>query len=1120
MKIKDLSKLDKNENPLEVEGSSLALNRYTTVDNKYYDVSEKISRANNSETSGTIFQNNGIIEKENIEENSIKDFSPVSQSKDGKNYYVVDHPDGVKAEARFIEMKRLNVYTEKGDTNVVNYDETANHKSMIKGGFSGYAANQDENNDDFSSLSSASTNSLKILKNAALSSTNIGGVGTQINDLINSLTNTDETNFDIANEKVLKWKKENYKQIHTSDYKESQYYNSITNLANTQNKLLRGDLGYTASFSATGQNLLAKFGDNDYEEDAEELLDLNLVGQYNMYTAKPGTKVKTKPLESGKDYPVLFGSKAEVSKYREEQDGSDNRINSLSEEIPSFNGKDGHGTLERSTITAFTPSKVSDAQARMIAMLKYRNSYWQTIGCIYVKPFYSSSNGFENFSIPFEFKPEISEGGLSARYQAETLLNRLGAMQIYTGTDLSTLSLTTTYLALAPDDPTTDECGRQHNTNAWEFYWTNNRIEELEWKLRSLVFPALKNGSSGYLVKPPIVQILIGDEDENPTVGTLYKYPNNFGDNSSYSLRSDYIRVSNQRGNEWKKYVVSSIQIDKIDQDIMSYPSLYAYSPTKREGQENDGIAANVYTADEFGQAQLSASSNTTIEYEDRIADTPRSSLGSHVARRRGFKATLQLVEVTENFLDIVPDFRAYYDAAKYLASKADLVSNSTSTLMGASLKDAQDILDSLTADANTLETQSGELEESIKAQLEKAYIIAKNYYLPNEAIFGYYKAIYMIVNDKLGSWDLGWTDDNYKFEHITENASFAKNQDNKEIDSVTSVYNPKNITTITIKDNIIISSSIGSYIKEDKSSKGAAYNELELKFYEVCPFEDKASSSLGYLTNANLVSYLDQYFYNYGKLKSVEAGGNKYTYNYLKKLLSAFEKGGKIFGLTDNGKQVTITTIPSVKTVVSMINNSFTSLVSNYKLLTTSVKSVIPDTSFSENKITSLSAELINNEIVAKINNEGSTLDLNSTNCYKEWIKFITDNASAFTDPITFYTKTALKSAYETIMKPYDNAPATSTIENFGSNYGSNYGKDVDMKSSTVFVDQEYNGDGNRKKGLVNITETDVSKLSGFDPERSVVYLGVKKAYSERSLSSVQKEISEQEENVSNAKE
>ena len=1037
MKIRDLSKVDKDGNPLEIVSDSFTVRRYVNVGGKYYDSDDSVVHESSAVTSGTIFQNDGVIELEDTKENSTVDFDPITQ----------------------------------GENNV-------NLGEMITSNMGGYASNQDKNTDDFTNLDSIGENTLEALKYAGLSATNIGGIGTEVDKIVKGATDQPtQSAFDIANQKVVAWKEKAYKQIHINDFKESQYYNDVSNLANTQNKYKRGSLGYSSDITDIAQNLLAKLGDNDYQESAEELMDLNFAGEYNMYSDKPGAVVKSKPLDSGKEYPTTKVYK-EISNYRDSENKYDNRVFALQNdhEIQEFNIGKG---IDNRPENPFSPRKLSDAQARMISILKYKNTFLTELGCLYVKPWYNS-DGLKNFYVPFEFKPEISEGNMAAKYQAENLLNRLGSMMVYTGTELSTLTLSTTYIALAPDFPEQDELSRQHNVNAWEFNWTNNRLEEIEYKLRSLVFPDLLNGTNGSILKPPIVQILIGGEKENPNVGTLYKYPS---DDAKYFkiTSSDDRRI-------WKKYVVTSVQIDNLN-DVMSYPSLYVYTPNKRLGFENDGISANVTTA-------LTVSSESNINYtttngvksaDEGSSTETKTTEGNYIVRRRGFKVTLQLAEVTENFLDIVPDFKAYYDAFTNLETNANLTKTYANENMYNNLRNAKDVL---TAEADTLFANTGTLEERIKELLEKAYVIAKNYYEPDEAILTSLKTILKLT----GADDTEYKSKYPNWDNIKTNVKFAKINNIGSEKGRTSiyVYNNEYRSGASKQDTTITH----SFCK--KPNNGKDYN-FEGIFYD-CPFKVNLSESLD-LNNKNLLTYLFHYFKNYSELKKLLENNDNNEIpstrveKYIKELIKAFEKGGKIFVYNERGSWVNICEVPSVKSIVQMLNNSLNALNNNYNSLENKIKNIALKYTTQKDEDRPPKSFTIDENLHLKTDKDSDIYLADAIDSSCKWTEpMITYlNSERWIYPFSnYYSKNNLKDSYEKIiMKAKDDWPTTNTLNIFNTNYKEN---DTFLPCEK-FISWEY--DGNKDKeiaGISTIRETDENKLgTQYDQQYSVARLAVK---------------------------
>lgn len=1073
MRIKDLSKKDSSGLPLDIEtGTSYELKRYTTVGDLYYQNDEKIlERENKTPTEGTIFQNDGIIEKENIPENTLKDFKPVSQSNTPHNYYEEEHPDKVSASARFSEMNRGDIFIKKGDVNIENPEEDANHKDLIKSGFEYLTSNQDENNDKLDE-----EETWEMLGKAGLSAINFNGVidfGEDIYKAIEEYNNENPTisKFDEANQKLISWKENRYKQIHMNDYKKSQYYTDMTNMANTQHKLQRGSLGYSSNFSQIGQNILKQFGDNDIPEDADEILSLNLSGEYNLTTDKPGTKIKAK--DNVTNF-ITGNAKSEnkdnINNYRDNNEERD--IKEFSKELKNRN----NGDYLTSTDAAekFSPMKLSDAQARMITMLKNKNTFMKTIGCIYVKPFYSSES-FNQFTIPFEFKPEISEGATTAKYAAENLLNRLGSMQVYSGTELSTLTLTTTYIALAPDEITdTSNTGAQHAVNAWEYYWTNNKLEEVELQLRSLVFPSV-NEKSGYLVKPPIVQIKMGGEKDNPSVGDLYKYPN-------VNLEK-YLKISSREGNRYKKFVVTSVQIDKLDNnDIYEAPSLYTYSSKARENQEDDGLSAHISPINSSGKAV------------EELAEG--ESLGYYGFRKRGFKVTLQMTEVTENFLDIVPDFRAYYDAWRDKSDQTNPAPFKLEDNFG------KEVIDSLTATANELASQLGNLEEKLKAELEKAYAIGKSYLkAPDVAIWGNAITASIITGNNIKTTTEN-IDPIIKKEIEDYEKYFVSSANGIRMDLVPKNYLYKqsygpslNVETATIivgynylrseyseistspveiegytraTENIGAPVGTNLYVKIDRKSLiynsknplGALNTVINIP---ITSFEIDEKKCFANLYNVNLINYFNELLDSYNKLLDLDISKitDKKVKACLEELLKTFENGGAVYGLGEKGTKIKLTTIPSIETCRKMIENTLTLFTKEIKTLITNVNNLTPIKSneylkIGENKINSISVNI--SRTIKTSNNitfEANVMFENQEHRYfivfnelKENIPYLKD---ALKNLVSYITKDGLAKIYNTKMKSINEIPQASSVNIFESNY-----KD---KTSEKFIEEQFYG-------------------------------------------------------------
>lgn len=280
-----------------------------------------------------------------------------------------------------------------------------------------------------------------------------------------------------------------------------------------------------------------------------------------------------------------------------------------------------HKTYEEDKLSELEPNNKSFEEAEVIDYLKNKNNFNKQVGRIHVKPV----AGTLAFDIPFEYSPQISSEQVNASYVSEKLMNKIGQFFVYTGTMLSQINLTLEYEALSPDsyeEIAKDNLGKQFATDTWEYYWTNRRINEMEYKIRSLVLPDVTNSSSSIIV-PPIIEIILANPGAR--VRDLYRYPDNVG----RSAGKKYLSVTKTLGDMdiYKKYIVTSVQIEYKNKDVQ-YASYYG---------------RNIASDDLLG-------------IEPNIAP---------LSYRRGFKASIQCTEITANFLDVAPDYAAYYDAWK-----------------------------------------------------------------------------------------------------------------------------------------------------------------------------------------------------------------------------------------------------------------------------------------------------------------------------------------------------------------------------------------------------------------------------------------------------------------------
>lgn len=521
----------------------------------------------------------------------------------------------------------------------------------------------------------------------------------------------------------------------------------------------------------TVSNILGDFGvggsnfsDAAWNTEVDELAVLNTVTKDTMYTSKPGVRFKAKPEvienitgntesakifgskrynKEGEVYKTFYGTAIEKLRSQQVEASKLSKIRTL-----VLNGKVEFSkkkleysivksreagdlisvTNDESNLTwNFSDevlSNLSDEEAKMIAALKQRNTFNKSLGCIYIRPFYQTdvkdyaSDNFGNLQIPFEFNPNISETPMQANYQTETLLGRLGQYHIFTGTNLSQLSIELQYQSLAPDtldDYDMKNIGRQYSTDAWQYYWTNSRIEAIELKLRSLVLGSYT--TDGFLVKPPLVEIHLennsagaGNKESITDVGDLYKYP--AASNGSKDVGSEYLSYTkslgreDSLGNRFKKYVVTSVQIDKLTETDILYPTLY--------GRVYDSNYRNSLNPMNHLTTGNDGSTDGVVAFQSS-------------ARRKGFKATLQLTEVTENFLDLVPDFKAYYNYWNAKEGSANAVSEYVS-IMTSTNGGYQSVKNIYKNAKNSATTSLLNIDEKIDVLLKRAYLLARLY--------------------------------------------------------------------------------------------------------------------------------------------------------------------------------------------------------------------------------------------------------------------------------------------------------------------------------------------------------------------------------------------------------
>lgn len=382
----------------------------------------------------------------------------------------------------------------------------------------------------------------------------------------------------------------------------SGYYGSLKGSSNLGSGIL-GVLENAANSLTGGLNIRSEVNfwkGNTTELSDEEILALQAVNFDNIYTSKPGVNIKN---YAGENFAAPFSPAGETY-----DESWENNIKDL------FKNRDatiGNYTQYESRKT------IGDFNA---------------IGCLYVEPFYNTNSNVNVFSIPFQFNPEIKEGAIKANYEEEKILGRITSARYYINTDSDPVTLTTKYICTCDQDfkgndavaNNTINFGKTHLDKNWHEYWTQNELIKIENAYRSLVFP-LKDGD--YMVRPPVVQIYIGNNTENPTVRNVLTYPLKMSKKLEESAKS-------------------------VKGDTSYFKHSLSFNETNAKEDEKKGyFNVKRYVVTSVSIEDLENTNGWNYNVNKNIPGT-----------KRGFIVTLSLSETTRNFLDLVPDFKAYYD--------------------------------------------------------------------------------------------------------------------------------------------------------------------------------------------------------------------------------------------------------------------------------------------------------------------------------------------------------------------------------------------------------------------------------------------------------------------------
>lgn len=255
----------------------------------------------------------------------------------------------------------------------------------------------------------------------------------------------------------------------------------------------------------------------------------------------------------------------------------------------------------------------------------------ENLGFLYVRPFMNKIPVLP-FTIPFQTNPKISEDTIQANYAAEQFLNRVGDIKTFINTSAQTLSLETNYIILSDNEDTESYKRNNVQYSNWMEKWTPKYIQSIENAYRSLVYSTFYQNINDENVgrkfwgtlKPPTIRIIMTADGTAVLNNQLYSYPKA---KWVYDVSSDTFSA-NESSDKYK----SSLKRLKEDSSLsLEYKWHKTFVVTGVQiSREDDGF--------------MNKNSDNTFNYN-------------------GFKVNLTLAEVTENYLDCIPDFASYYNS-------------------------------------------------------------------------------------------------------------------------------------------------------------------------------------------------------------------------------------------------------------------------------------------------------------------------------------------------------------------------------------------------------------------------------------------------------------------------
>jgi hypothetical protein len=380
----------------------------------------------------------------------------------------------------------------------------------------------------------------------------------------------------------------------------------------------------TKDFEVTNEN---KGKDSEFAEITPDsyIRVKSLKGQDEDPTAASSFKTNfVRDSESSKDDEAVSAELGVVSPQREvkilREDSNPNESSSFDIVKVSESKKlKDDNTINIMNLSPFTKSTIAKAPYtqeeltydKVVSKLNIKGDT-RNLGSIHVYPANPNDEGgiLSKYVIPFEFNPNINEGGRGAKFEASSMLSRIGDVQSYIKTDGMTVSLTTHYQVLTNTKADNDKIdtkmvGDHQGTGSWMDSFHLRNIQSIEMAYRGLVFPQLARGGGSFF-RPPLIKIVFGE---------------------------------------------SGVPDGKIATDITPFNSLLTYPYKMADGTKI------------YHKSFIVTKVDIKKDWENMPVIMNENNNG--IIDLQGFDVSLELIEVDPMYIGVLPSFEDYYSIAK-----------------------------------------------------------------------------------------------------------------------------------------------------------------------------------------------------------------------------------------------------------------------------------------------------------------------------------------------------------------------------------------------------------------------------------------------------------------------